>query len=153
MGRKGIIIRKIYDDHIHGTPKGIIVPSLISHVCYLSVATHKGVVTRFPSVEMKVYISARSVKHMQEKRSLSELDLLLDCLYKVSKFPTRIYKDKDPKRGSMCFVREVRGILVLCALEIMEDNNLHIVTAFKTSEKYLRTFELLWRWKDDTPSS
>ncbi|MDB4983965.1 MAG: hypothetical protein JWM20_144 [Patescibacteria group bacterium] len=104
----------------------------------------------------KAYLSSRAVKHVYDKRPAQEFDMLIQNLPSIVKYPDCIYKNKNAKRGSFCFVKNIRGILYLCSLEQAElegESVLQVATFFRTTEDYLKNYELLWEWKGGTPSS
>ncbi len=154
MGQKKEIARNLFEGHVKGSIKEAMVPLVTVFVCHITAATHRKLQISHPDAETKVYLSTRVLKHLYDKRTAEEFDTAVDFLHKILKYPERIYINKDPKRGHFAFVKNIHGRLFFCSVEIQEDNSLHVVTIFRVKkEQYLLEFELLWRWKDDTPSS
>lgn len=93
------------------------------------------------------------MKHLYDKKPAEEYDFLVCNIYKIVKYPDRIYKNKDPKRGDLCFLKKLKGYNYLCSLEVADDE-LTVITAFRVrKESYLNNYELLWSWRGDIPSS
>ena len=97
------------------------------------------------------------MKHVYDKRPAQEYDLLIENLQSIVKFPDRIYKNKNGKRGGYVFVKNIKNVLCLCSIEIAQrendDSRCEVVTFFTVEEDYLAGYELLWEWKGDIPSS
>jgi len=106
----------------------------------------------------KVYLSTRVLKHVYDKRPAEEFDFMLDTLVNVVKYPDKIYKNKNGKRGCFCFVKEVKNSTCLVSLETIFDEkkvatHCEVATFFRTDDDYLKNYELLWEWKGGIPSS
>lgn len=116
-------------------------------------------VSRVINVESRVYVTSRMVKHLYDKKPAEEFHFILNNTYKIVKYPDKIYKNKDPKRGSYCFVKKICGNTYMCSLETVDNeeidgDELFIATVFRIrKEKYLDSYELLWSWKGGGPSS
>lgn len=103
------------------------------------------------------------MKHMYDKKPAEEFDCILQNIISIIKFPEEIYRNKTGKQGDFIFKKEIKGLLYLCSIQIIESDincgNLesnYIVTAFRLRPKktsYLNSYGLLWSWKGDLPSS
>ncbi len=102
-------------------------------------------------------MSTRVLKHMYDKRPAEEFDLMTEVMFDVVKYPSKIYKNKDGKRGSFLFVKEVKNSKCLVSIETIHDKkaatHCEVATFFRTDDDYLANYELLWEWKGGTPSS
>ena len=148
------IVVHLFKDYIKGTPKRALVQMVEIHLCHLTAAVIKGVGLS-PN---KVYLNTRVLKHMYDKRPAEEFDLMLFALIDVVKYPNKVYKNKNGKRGSYCFVKEVKNSKCLVSIETIcektsNEERCQIVTFFRTDDSYLSNFELLWEWKGGNPSS
>jgi hypothetical protein len=105
----------------------------------------------------KVYLNTRVLKHLYDKRPAEEFDLMTENIFDIVKYPSKIYKNKDGKRGSFCFVKEIKNSKCMVSLETMHNNgqvtHCEVVTFFRADEEYLANYELLWEWKGGIPSS
>lgn len=97
------------------------------------------------------------MKHAYDKRSAQDYDMLIDNMVDIVKLPGKIYKNKGGKRGSFCFVKQIKNIDYLCSIEIVETRNdglaCEVATFFAPGDSYLDSLELLWEWKGGKPSS
>ena len=157
------VIKSVVRKHISGTSKKAPVIELTVFVCNLTKIVQKEL--SFPT--NRVYLTTRSLKHLYDKRTAEEFDYITENLPSLVKFPARIYKNKDGKTGGFCFYKEDLGEIYFCIIESNSDTNPidgeigmnYVVSAYRLSEKetkrenYLAGYELLWSWKDDTPSS
>lgn len=140
--------------YIKGTAPKAIVPDRTVLICHLSHAVMKG--GDFTS--QKVYINTRVLKHLYDKKPAEEFHFMLDNLHVVIKHPNKIYKNKDGKRGDYCLLKSIGSEKYICSLEVVkadgEEEKLMIATAFRVrKDSYLNSYELLWSWRDDIPSS
>jgi hypothetical protein len=107
----------------------------------------------------KVYINTRVIKHIYDKRPAEEFDYCVENAVATVKYPDKIYKNKGGKRGSYCFVKEVKNCKCLVSVESVETPDdgqpphFVVVTFFRVDDAYLKDYELLWEWKDGNPSS
>ena len=104
----------------------------------------------------KVYLTSRALKHIYDKRPAEEYDALLNFIPQIITFPTRIYQNKNGKRGAYCFVKKIANEDYLVSLEnsVDEPRGIYLVTAFRIrTDKYLEGYKLLWSWEDDVPPS
>lgn len=147
------VIPDLHKKYVRGTEKRAIVQFVQIFICHLTVAVVKGT----GCICNKVYVSTRVIKHIYDKRPAEEFDFLIENVHLVIKYPDRIYKNKDGKRGSYCFVKNVKNTMCFCSIETVEKDGqppmCEIVTFFRTSEAYLKNYELLWEWKVGDPSS
>jgi hypothetical protein len=145
MSRK---VQKLFKKYIKFTDKGAFVENV------------KVLVGRLPDLGIEVgiffggavFISSKVIKHTYDKRPAQEFDILLKNLRAIIRFPDRLYRNKSGKRGSFCTVKQINETLCFCAIENTQ-MGFEMVTFFKIEESYLKDYELLWEWKDGTPSS
>ena len=124
------------------------------YLCHLTTSVMKGI----GLAGNKVYLNTRVLKHLYDKRPAEEFDLMTENLCDVIKYPSQIYKNKDGKRGSFCFVKEIKNAKCMVSLETVRDEDktttyCEVATFFRTNDNYLANYELLWEWKGGTPSS
>ena len=123
-------------------------------LCHLTIAVIKGLGLSCN----KVYLNTRVLKHLYDKRPAEEFDLMTETLLDVVKYPSKIYKNKDGKRGSFCFVKDIKNSKCLVSIETVHNKEkvatyCEVATFFRTDDRYLKNYELLWEWKGGTPSS
>lgn len=143
--------------YIKGTTKKAVVQLVQVHLCHLTAAVVKGIGLTCN----KVYLSTRVLKHLYDKRPAEEYDLMIENILDLVKYPSKIYKNKEGKRGSYLFVKEVKNSKCVTSIEVMETEmegkkiatHCEVATFFRTDEDYLANYELLWEWKGGTPSS
>ncbi|MDD3735290.1 MAG: hypothetical protein PHO31_02330 [Candidatus Pacebacteria bacterium] len=140
------IVPELHQKYIINTAEGALVQNISVFLCNLTYT-----VTREVNLEgyHKVYISTKVLKHSYDKRPAFEYDLIINEIHKIVKYPDKIYRNKEEKRGDYCFVKTVQNEKCLCVLEKGEQC-LEVVTFYRvTKEKYLNSFSLVWSWRDD----
>ncbi len=149
------VTTELYEKYIKGTEKQAVVQNVTALLCSMTVAVNKG-----SRVNCKrIYISTRVLKHVYDKRAAEEFDFLVSNIHQVLKYPDRVYKNRDAKKGDFCFVKKLKNNLYLASVEIMknpqgESTHCEVITFFRIQkESYLNGYELLWEWKVGTPSS
>jgi len=132
-------------------------------LCHLTQAVLNGIETG--GNLSGVYITSRLLKHLFDKKPAEEFMFLLDNLHKVVKYPDKIYKNKDAKRGSLCFIKRIGDFEYLCSLEVAiltfehgstglggEKKEIQIATAFRLrDDRYIKNYTLLWDWGNGNP--
>lgn len=156
MAYKHQIAKQLHEKYIANTlPKAIVVDVTVL-VCDLTKATQREIEKILSLKEgdgQRVYINTRVIKHLYDGKPAEEYDFVLCNIHKVIKKPDEIYKNKNPKRGEVLFIKVLNGQKYLCSLEKVEEG-LMVVTSFRLrKENYLNNYELLWRWKGGGPSS
>ena len=143
----------LHASHIHGTERKAIVQSVQILLCQLTAAVSKGIGLTCK----RVYINTRVMKHVYDKRPAQEYDFLVENLGTIVKYPDRVYKNKDGKRGEYVFVKFYKNTFSLASIVVVnkesDDTQCEIVTFFTIDEDYLSDYKLLWEWKDGAPSS
>lgn len=92
-----------------------------------------------------VSITTRSLKHLFDKKPAEEFHFLLDYIHLIMIYPDKIYKNKDGKRGSLCFEKRVKGCEYICAIERISPTEFQIATAFRLRDPdYIKNYTLLW---------
>lgn len=154
MKNKRKVLPELFEQHIKDTPAGVLVPAKTVFLCNLTNVVREDV--GFSSG--KIYVTSRMVKHLYDRKSAEEFHFLINNIHTIVKYPDRIYKNKDSKRGDYCFFKSLKGNPYLCSVEIvssedtLEEN--YVATAFRLrKDSYLKSYELLWSWKDGAPSS
>ncbi len=148
------ILFHLYKKYIKGSAKKSLVQLIQVQLCHLTVTVTKGLNIKCN----RVYLSTRVLKHIYDKRPAEEFDFMLENTFNVVKYPDKIYKNKNGKRGSYCFVKDIKNMKCLVSVETIYDENKNtthceVVTFFRVEDKYLANYELLWEWKGGTPSS
>ncbi len=148
------IVIQLYKNYVKGTAKKSIVQLVQVHICHLTNSVIKGL--QIPC--NKVYLSTRVLKHVYDKRPAEEFDFMMENISNIVKYPNKIYRNKNGKRGSYCFVKQVQNLNCLVSIEAIKNNeenmtHCEIATFFRVDDDYLLNYELLWEWKGGTPSS
>ncbi len=152
MATKREVLRSLFEKYVKGTRSEAVITDKTVFFCHLTNEVSKVL----DVAESSVYARTIPLKHMYDKRPAEEFDFIVDHIHKVVKYPDDIYKNKSPKRGTFCFVKSIQDEKYLCSLEIMEKNEgkIMIVTAFRIrKDNYLDSYDLLWSWRGDNPSS
>ena len=142
-------LQALFRTHIKNTPKGAIVINDGAILCVLTKTVIKAV-----HLDMeKVHITTRVIKHMYDKRTAEEFDVLLRSVYQIVRYPDEIYQNRNGKRGDLGFVKKINEAKYFCSLEI-DGTIFCVATAFRIGkESYLQNFTLLWSWRGGTPPS
>ena len=140
------IVPTLHQKYIANTSQNAIVQNVSAFLCNLTYAVTKGVELQGYH---RVYISTKVLKHSYDKRPAFEYDLIINEIHKIVKYPDKIYKNKENKRGDYCFVKTIKNEKCLCVVEKGEQR-LEVVTFYRVpKEKYLDGFSLVWSWRDD----
>lgn len=156
MEAEKISIVKICKKFIKGTLEKAIVKDITILLCNLTLAVEKA--GNFHT--RKIYLNTRILKHLYDKKPAEEFDFIIKNVYSIVKYPNHIYKNRDSKRGEICFVKDIGGIKYFCSIETSDDLDSanvkmnYVVTVFRLrKESYLNNYQLLWSWKGDNSSS
>ena len=146
-------LRKIFEKHVYQTPEKEVVFVVKNTVGRLPAPIRKLVGHSLA----KVHISTRTLKHLYDKRSAEEFDLIIDNLELIIENPDACYRNRSGKRGNFCIVKNMNGTPHLVLIEIVASENkreLQIATAFRARyRRYLKHYELLWGRRGDNHSS
>ncbi len=117
-----------------------------------------GAVLKTADGAAKVYLSSRVIKHLYDKRTAQEFEVILKCAHLIVRLPNAIYENKDGKRGDFIFVKQIQGAQYVVILEKQATTSgeiyFSVVTAFRVRKTgYLENHRLLWTWRGDIPSS
>ena len=137
-------------------------------LCHLTNAVMKGMNIDDYSIK-NIYITSRCVKHLFDKKPAEEFLFIINHLHEIVKYPDKIYKNKEEKRGEFCFIKKLGAEEYLCSIEIKkipamifgesvygvseygvgsEKEEIQIATAFRLRDfKYLKNYALLWNWE------
>lgn len=149
------VVSELYEKYIRGTEKHAVVPNLLVLLCSMTNSVHAGTGIKCK----RIYISTRVVKHVYDKRPAEEFDFLVGNVHQVLKYPDRVFRNKNAKKGDFCFVKKINKSLYLASIEIINDlagehTHCEVITFFRVQkESYLNGYELLWEWKVGEPSS
>lgn len=142
-----ISLVKLHKKYIKNTA-----PKQIVFVTYLQVCNiTKKVLNDLKFTSNKVYLTTIMLKHMYDKRVAEEFDYLLYNLYKIIKYPDNIYKNKPGGTGDYFFTKTLEDLLYGASIEVLDEQGLFVVTAFRTTNKYLNNFEKIWSWEGGNP--
>lgn len=97
----------------------------------------------------KVFITTKSLKHIYDrhifdKKVPKDFYIIINNILNIIGNPNRIYLNKRGKRGNFLFIKEIKRKIYMCTIEIINENELEIVSVCTTGEKYLSKFTLLW---------
>ena len=148
------IASNLYTRYVKGTENGAIVQDVQIFLCNLTQAVVKGIGCDC----VRAYIGTRALKHVYDKRPAEEFDFLLEHVHQITKYPDRVYRNKGGKRGNFIFVKKLKNEKYICSVQEVlkegENRRCEIATFFRVrKENYLASYDLLWEWKGDTPSS
>lgn len=123
---------------IRGTEEKARVVDQTILVCVLTNAVYSS--GHFSS--QKVYVTTKVIKHLYDRKPAEEFEFILHRLEQLVKYPDHIYENKQGKRGSICFVKQIAKHKHLCSLELSDDTDPdgeigmnYIVTAFRVRER------------------
>lgn len=140
---RGPIIKKLHRRFIEGTPKGALVPITTTFLCNIIPQIQK--VVGFS--DTKVNINTKVIKHLYDKRTPEDYELIIKYLHSVIMYPNVVYEDKEGKRGDFCFIKRRKRIILFCSLEKTKKHS-EVVTAFRIRKEkvnsYLSGYKRLW---------
>src|SRR3989344_2096523 len=148
------VVPDLFEKHVKGTASEAIVQNVLAFLCNLTVAVLKG--TSWSC--NRVYINTRVLKHLYDKKPAEEFLFIVENIHSIVKYPDRIYKNRDAKRGDLCFIKQLKNDLYICSIEVIENEEVathcEVATCFRIrKENYLANYEILLEWKGGTPSS
>jgi len=134
-----------HEKYIKGTIKASVVEDKVLYL--IDLATEIIDVGLFRSAYM--YITTRSLKHMYDKRTAEEYDYLLINIPEIIRSPDVIYSNGPDKRANFCFVKEIDGLLYLCAIEKKVEGGISenfVVTGFRITKtkNYFKNYSPIW---------
>lgn len=147
-------LRSFHEKYVLGVrPGGHVIPEM-----YLIGHLTNEVSTVIAAQTTRIHIRSIALKHIYEKRNAYEYDVLINNISTIIKFPDSLYENDDAKKADFILVKQIDGALYACVIK----QNAHpetgqdvavVITAFKTTARYLAKFELIQSWKGGTPSS
>lgn len=149
---------KLFKTYVKSTPEKSVVVNLTIHLCNITNAVKKA--GEFKT--HRIYITTKAIKHLYDSKPAEEFDFIIHNLPTIVKYPQHIYKNKGGKRGTLCFVKQIKETTYFCSVEKTDDVDPkdgnsgmnYVVTAYRLrKENYLKDYKLLWSWKGDIPSS
>ncbi len=130
------------------------------HQHYIANTAHKAAVTdnafyvtQFTPNQMHVLgahseiilISTRALKHMYDKRTAREYDLIIKQLHTIMQTPDMIVTNPE-HHGSFGFVKKIENKNYFASLEITQNYN-YVVTCFLIKQKYLGNKKIIQDWR------
>jgi len=155
MSKKNSIVLKLHNLCIKDTEKGAIVKYQKVVVTELT----RTVQDALALPVNKIYLTSIALKHTYDKRDPMEYDFLIQNMKLVVHLPEKIYKNLKSKTGDYCFVKTVKKVTLMVALEDCQDTELgigtYVVTGFrvKKPQNYFKQYTLVWSWEDGSPPS
>lgn len=152
---------QIFKKYVKYTAEKVPVHELTIYLCNLT----KAVQATGKFEAHRVHITTKVIKHLYDSKPAEEFDVVLHNLQIIVKYPQHIYENKQGKRGTLIFIKDINGTTYLCSIEKTSevdpnDGNMgmnYVVTAYRLrpekKENYLKKYKLLWSWKGDIPSS
>ncbi|MFH1170713.1 MAG: hypothetical protein V1704_04110 [Candidatus Vogelbacteria bacterium] len=144
-------LKDFFHKYIENTPEKAVVADKKMFLCLLTVAVCKGVGIR----QRNVYVTARMLKHLYDKKPAEEFLFILNHLYEVVRYPDKIFKNRDGKRGSFSFVKKIANAEYFSSVEeiiTVESEETQIATVFRLrDDKYIKNYTLLWDWGNGNP--
>lgn len=154
-----MFLQEFFKKYIKDSPEKAVVADRKMLLCHLTKAVMEGI--NIDNSAKNIYVTSRCVKHLFDKKPAEEFFFIINHLHKIVKYPDKIYKNRNGKRGNFCFVKKMGNEKYICAIEILETNligeNLNIkeitiATAFRLrNEKYIKNYTLLWDWGNGNP--
>lgn len=92
-----------------------------------------------------VLISTRTLKHMYDKRTAREYDLIINQLYAIIQIPDMIVTNPE-HHGAFGFVKKINDKNYFVSLEISQRYN-YVVTCFPVDAKYLSNKKIIQDWR------
>ena len=147
-------LQKLHNLYIKGTQPQAIITIVEVHLCQFTLAVTRVIEENdHASEKCKLFVSTRVLKHLYDKKPAEEYDFVLANAHTIAKYPDHIYKNKNAKRGDFILRKNVSNEDWLCSVERV-DGKCNLVTCFRLrKENYLNSYNLIWSWKDDIPSS
>ena len=148
------VLNKFFEKYVKGTDYKATVANRRIFLCHLTNAVCRGIGVN--KKIKKVYVTSRCVKHLFDKKPAEEFLFLIDNLYKVVKYPDKIYVNKPGKRGEHCLIKRIGDVNYLCSIEIISSSEhyqeIQIATVFRLRDNnYIKKYTLLWSWGDGVP--
>ena len=141
----------IFEKYIKDTPVKSIVTRKSIVLCRLTNQVNKAILDC--GGLSKVFINTKVLKHLYDKKPAEEFYFLVKNSHILVKYPDKIYKNKEPKRGEWLFAKEIKNELYLCSLS-NENGDFEVATAFRDRKrKYIKSYDLLWSWENDKSPS
>ncbi len=155
MTTKKEVLKYLYKNYIINTKSKAIVTDITVVLCLLTNQVNK---TVFNCCGLsKVYVGTRVLKHLYDKKPAEEFIFIINSLHRIVKYPDKIYKNKNTKRGDWVFVKKIKNEQYICSLGVESQDNdryLEVATVFRIrKESYLKSYEFLWSWEDGNPPS
>jgi hypothetical protein len=113
------------------------------------------------------------LKHLFDKKPAEEFLFIINHLHEIVKYPDRVYRNKNEKKGEFCLTKEIGNEKYLYSIEIIKippavfdelilgvsecgtekkEEEIQIATAFRLrDEKYIKNYILLWDWGNGNP--
>lgn len=154
-------IREFYEKYIANTEHDALVSIARLYLCNVRRTPGKILRQRRGSKNRRVYISTKALKHIYDrhifdKQTPKDFSVILEHVVEIIKYPDGIYRNVKEKRGDFLFAKEIAGKKRVIVIEIVSyenDTAMEIVSAYRTDEKYLKKFDLLWSGRTATPPS
>lgn len=112
-------LANFFKKYIKDTPKESIVADKKTYICGLTKTVLYQIKNHFNenNLSKKVSISTKCLKHLYDGKPAEEFFFLINNLHKVIKYPEKIYKNLDGKKGDFCFVKNINGDDYMCSIE------------------------------------
>src|SRR3989344_4016247 len=109
------VVEILFWEYIKGTRAEAIVTNVTSFLCHLP--NNVKIAMELPT--SKVYVTTRMIKHLYDAKPAEEFHFVIDNLHDIIKSPDQIYKNKNSKRGNLCFLKVIGGECYFCPVEII----------------------------------
>lgn len=165
------LLKDFFEKHIKGTAEKALVADQKMLLCKITLAVSEGI--EIHNKMRNVHITTRCLKHLYDRKPAEEFQFLIEYLYQITRYPDKIYKNKNSKRGKFCFVKKIKDFEYLCSIETItippailgvaqlgvcqlgskeEITEIQIATVFRNRDnKYLKNYTLLWDWGNGNP--
>ena len=141
------VLELLHEQHIKGTATGELVPDI--KVFVVRIPTEIVQACSLPS--HKVYITARALKHLHERRSEKDYKFITNNIWAALKYPSNVYRNVRGKQAEYLFARIMdNNYHYACAIGLVETSfsekpALFITTAFRNARgNYFNKCTVLW---------
>lgn len=144
-----MLTRRFYRDHIKGSDHKAPIVLDRDFLCNVGKRTHQIINKEVVCLQRGVYLTTKALKHIHDrhiyiKSTPEDFEIILENLHSVIKRPDFLYQNKPHQRADFLLVKNIDSQLFLTGIEIMNNTEIEIVSAFATDADYLKNFNQLW---------
>lgn len=110
-------LKQLHNNHIRNTEKEAIVSIAEVSLCNLTNEV-RDALGYTPEGKTSVFVNTKILKHLYYKRTAQEYDKLLVNAHTFVKYPDKIFKNKDSKKGDLVFYKKMGEENWICSINI-----------------------------------